>query len=380
MIKKKVLFVLPWSPSHQGGVTSVVLQLIENWPKKDSLDTYLAVNDWNYPSAESKSDAIYFRFCVIGKHTSLGLLKSMIRLPVSLYRTFTFLRTNNVAAVNFHYPGFAPLGIVLLKWIGLFDGKLVLSYHGTDVYKPRSLVEKIIFNLLFNSADSIVACSRSLADRMVETFHLSSEHIAVIYNGVNVSIFNPNPPVPQVLKQQLPESFILSVGAFIPRKSQKTLLDAFCVLGIWYPDLHLCLAGAEGPDREFLVNHAKAIGLEHKVHFLVNISPGEVAYLLSRTCLCVQAALAESFPLAVLEAGAVGAPLAVSRIKGHDELIFDGETGLLFTAGDSEHCASIIVRALNDRSRLVAMADNFRSRIINELTWDACIEKYRRNY
>ncbi len=380
MIKEKVLFVLPWSPSHQGGVTGVVLQLIENWPKEDSMDTCLAISDWNYPTVEHKSGALYFRFCVLGRLTFWGLSKAILRLPVSLYRTLVLLKANHVTAVNFHYPGFGPLGVALLKRLGLFGGRLILSYHGTDVYQPRSLVEKAIFNFLFNSADSIVACSKSLSDRMSAAFDLDFERIDVIYNGVNISIFNPSPAVPPAFKWELPDSFILCVGAFIPRKSHKTLLDAFGLLVTEYPKLHLCLAGADGPDRESLADHANAIGVEDKIHFFVNISPGEVAYLLSRASLCVQTALAESFPLAVLEAGAVGVPLAVSRIKGHDELIFEGETGWLFAAGDSENCFSVIVNALSNHGLSVEMAGKFRSRIVNDLTWRAAIEKYRRIY
>jgi glycosyltransferase involved in cell wall biosynthesis len=96
--------------------------------------------------------------------------------------------------------------------------------------------------------------------------------------------------------------------------------------------------------------------------------------------MCVQPALAESMPLAVLEAGAVGVPLAVSDIPGHDELIFLGSTGYRFAPGDPMDCARVMRAALRDAEGSIRMGLTFRERVLMELTWERSVQRYCRKY
>ena len=45
-----------------------------------------------------------------------------------------------------------------------------------------------------------------------------------------------------------------------------------------------------------------------------------------------------------------GLPVAASAVKGHTDLIADGETGLLYPYGDSAACAAAILRLLESES------------------------------
>ena len=49
-------------------------------------------------------------------------------------------------------------------------------------------------------------------------------------------------------------------------------------------------------------------------------------------------------PLSVLEAWAAGLPVVVSRVGGLPELVTEGQTGLLFPAGDVVACAAALGR------------------------------------
>jgi glycosyltransferase involved in cell wall biosynthesis len=122
----------------------------------------------------------------------------------------------------------------------------------------------------------------------------------------------------------------------------------------------------------------QALGLAARAIVLSGLNPGQVAYLLARCRLCVQPSLSESFPLAVLEAGAAGAVVVASRIPGHEEIIKEGVTGFMFTPRDPAQCAAAIERALADKHRARGFADALRSDVLKRFTWSGCSEAYRR--
>lgn len=67
----------------------------------------------------------------------------------------------------------------------------------------------------------------------------------------------------------------------------------------------------------------------------------------------------EGMPAVLIEAGLAGVPVVADRIAGVDEVVVDGETGVLIRAGDDDAAASAIGRLLHDddeRQRLGAAA------------------------
>jgi glycosyltransferase involved in cell wall biosynthesis len=168
----------------------------------------------------------------------------------------------------------------------------------------------------------------------------------------------------------------LNVGAFIPRKNHLLLLHAFALLRDRYPALHLCIAGANGSERQAVEATVRAQGLSEQVHLFVDLDEFQVALLLSKATLCVQTSLAESFPLAVLEAGSSGIPMVASDIPGHQEMVRNGRTGSLFPLGDPFACANAIAAMLDDPNAAARMAAEQKARVRKELTWVSSMRQY----
>jgi glycosyltransferase involved in cell wall biosynthesis len=180
------------------------------------------------------------------------------------------------------------------------------------------------------------------------------------------------------LPGQLPSTFIVNVGSFIPRKNHALLLHAFALLKDRYPSLHLCIAGADGDERHAVEDAIRTYGLSERVHLFVELNQYQVALLLAKGTLCVQTSLGESFPLAVLEAGASGVPIVVSDIPGHQELVTDGRTGRVFPLGDPSACAEAIASMLDDPNAAARMATEQKVRVRKELTWVSSMQQYER--
>lgn len=72
----------------------------------------------------------------------------------------------------------------------------------------------------------------------------------------------------------------------------------------------------------------------------------------------------EAFGIVVIEAMASGRPVIASRIGGIPEIVVDGETGILFPAGDSAALASALRRLLADRGLIERMGQAGQQRIV----------------
>ena len=77
---------------------------------------------------------------------------------------------------------------------------------------------------------------------------------------------------------------------------------------------------------------------------------------------------------------AQGRLLAASDVGGHRELIRDGETGVLFQAGDPGALAAKVLDLLADHARWPALRTAARRFVETERNWQASVERYRPIY
>jgi glycosyltransferase involved in cell wall biosynthesis len=85
-------------------------------------------------------------------------------------------------------------------------------------------------------------------------------------------------------------------------------------------------------------------------------------------------------PLKPLEAMAQGRLVVASNVGGHRELVRDGETGMLFRAGDERALAEAVGRLLGERQRWPALRAQARRFVEAERNWPASVARYRAVY
>ena len=352
-----VLLVLPWSPNLPGGVSVVVRNLARELTNI-GVSPLMVVDTWDAPVHHFDSEGVLnFRFALLGALNLLGLIKGVLAFP------------GRIADA---------LGIALLKRLSLFKGRLVLSFHGTDVRRPESFVEEKLWRFVLNSVDGITACSGALASQVADSFEVALSRVSVVYNGVDTELFSASARSREIAGLCLPKKFVVTVGSYIPRKGHLILLEAFSSIAEAFPELHLVIVGMDGSERQALVDRAIELGLDQRLICLVGLDPESVASVVANAMLCVQPSFAEPFGLAVIEAGACGVPVLASAVGGHLELISDNRTGFLFTPGDSERCAAVMRNVLGDPDLLAKVAESFRSEIIERYSWATCANGYWR--
>ncbi len=139
------------------------------------------------------------------------------------------------------------------------------------------------------------------------------------------------------------EQFVLLCAAeFSVRKSQHTLIEAMAKLP---QNVVLVLCG-EGATQEACRQLAKRLDLGTRVLFAGQVDDMPVWYRMAGAA--VTASRSEGLPFNVMEAMHMGLPVIASAVKGHLDLIADGETGLLFPCGDADACAERVRRVIDD--------------------------------
>jgi glycosyltransferase involved in cell wall biosynthesis len=74
---------------------------------------------------------------------------------------------------------------------------------------------------------------------------------------------------------------------------------------------------------------------------------------------------------------AQGRLLVASDVGGHKELIRDGETGILFRAGDAVSLGDAILRLLRQRDHWPALREQGRRFVERERNWQGSAARYR---
>ena len=302
------------------------------------------------------------------------ILRYLLTLPGSLLRLWRLIAHYDINVVNGHFPSLALLNVVLLSRLGVYRGKLLLSFHGRDITRIVATqgLERLLWLWLLRGADALVFCSDALAENL-RTFHpgLTSK---TVLNGVSVadllegkrSIVDRVPPGP----------FILNVGAFDHKKGQDILIRAFARLAPDFPEVHLLLLGQDGPAYNELRLLAAALDLQQRVHFGVDVSHAEVLGYLETAIIFAFPSRAEPLGIAMLEAGVFGLPVVASRTGGIPEVINSEQVGILVNVEDDRALEAELRRLLASAELRACLGGRLRQRVAAEFTWERAWREY----
>jgi glycosyltransferase involved in cell wall biosynthesis len=150
--------------------------------------------------------------------------------------------------------------------------------------------------------------------------------------------------------------FALFVGRLTEEKGILTLLSAWREL-FTRRGLMLRIAG-DGPLRQAVVDASAGCP---GILYLGRKSPAEVYELMGQArALLLPSQWYEGFPRTIVEAYAKGTPVVASRLGSMTELIRDGETGVLFEAGNPQDLARSAESLLSDEVAAVETRERMR--------------------
>jgi glycosyltransferase involved in cell wall biosynthesis len=196
----------------------------------------------------------------------------------------------------------------------------------------------------YEAVDLFCAPSRFLADSITSR-RFPAERVRVLYNGVDTEAIAP---------AFHDEGYVLYMGRLSKEKGVHTLLRSWAEAGM---PAKLVIAGT-GPLAEELRSRYPV------AEFAGHLSGTRLNQVIAGAALVVvPSELYENCSMSILEAMAWGKPVVASRIGGNPELVLDGETGLLFEAGDGQGLSNAIGSLLKDRDYLRTLGRAARRRV-----------------
>lgn len=224
--------------------------------------------------------------------------------------------------------------------------------------------------LILRSAEIVSAVSANAADDLVSAGAVR-ERLRVVPNGVTVSRFAEATPMPLPF---LNGSFVVCfVGLFYPWHGVRYLAEAFALWHQRRPDVRLLLVGdgEEAPVVRSLLERDGALGATH----LTGLVAREQApcYMAAADVLVSPHADIDHFigsPIKLFEYMAAGKPIVGTRVGQIQDILRDGETGLLVAPEDPEAMANALERLYTDRKLRQRLGRTAREEARQQHSWD----------
>jgi hypothetical protein len=224
----------------------------------------------------------------------------------------------------------------------------------------------------------LLARARDLVAPSADSLRLAREALGgfrpgtrarVVYNGMDVAGIAAAAagPLPAGLGRN-GRPRIGMVGNLDERKDPALVVEVARLVREAVPGVQVLLVGAfaAAAYERRVRERIDALGLADTVT-VTGFLPNPFSVVASLDVL-VHAAHRDPFPLALLEAMALGRPIVATAVGGIPEMLVDGESGLLVPAGDAAALAHGVVSLLRDEGRRAALGAAAYHRLTTEFT------------
>jgi len=266
------------------------------------------------------------------------------------------LRRRGVTHLHAHFAH-SPAAVAYMAWLA---GGPPYSFtaHAKDLYTtlPRNL------RIRARAARFVVTCTafnRAHLEKLLEPGAHPPVH--VLYHGTDLTRFHPagRKPVP---------GRILSVGRLVDKKGYPYLLEALAILQTRNIGFRCDIYGG-GPLRASLDQRIDTLGLHQRVRLHGSRLQAEIIEAYRSAAVFALAPVVtddgdrDGIPNVLVEAMASQVPVVSTRISGIPELIASGSEGMLVEPREPGALADALQAALQDGTRVTAMAAAGRTKV-----------------
>jgi len=282
------------------------------------------------------------------KHITLPLSLKFIpyanQILYNFWLLFNFFRMSKVIRV-------ISVSYFVLPLLKILNKKIILSFHydyqektKKDFGGMKGFTAGLREYLSIKSAYLVIVTTEELKRKVKNIYHKDS---IVIPNFVDISKFKP----------MQKEDYILYAGRIYWHKGISYLLEAFAEVEKNF-DVRLKLAGIG--DIDFYKDKVKKLEIKN-VEFLGSVDNSKMPDLMGKAKIFVLPTVTrEGHPKALIEAMACGCTCIATDVPGNNELIQDGENGLLVMPKDKKSLLRAFVKILNNENLRIKLSKNAR--------------------
>lgn len=286
-----------------------------------------------------------------------------MELPFFLLAFFLAARRVVKESDLIHAHWIEPAFLALL-WCKVYKRPLILSVHR---FNPSGRIGRWLYRRVFMTAD-FVCFNSSYTQRRCRAAFGDGVKGDVVPPGIDLRKFSPKweNPLPPILPDET-VLVVFGLGSLLPVKGFRHLLDALPLL-LAETDCRVVIGG-QGPERDALLQQAKALGVAESVQLLGRVPTEQVPALMQQAAVFVLPSIPhssgdnESLGMVLVEAMACGTPCIASRTGGIVDVVEDGVNGCLVEPGNAQELAKGIVSFLRDETKRQAVGRAGRRKV-----------------
>lgn len=323
------------------------------------------------------------------------LLSNFFLLPLFI-NYYTASKQNGLESVYefFYYKNFRCFDVIhvqfgtnkhpidIFKKIGYIKSRLVVSFHGHDLYFPLNnrIPNNGYYNILFDAADYLIANTFFLKEKLLK-INAPEEKIKIIPVAVDTSIFTPN----KFDDKNSDVIRIISVGRLEIFKGHQFGIKCISQLVKKGYNIQYSIIG-EGSQKEILESLIQKYGLKKSVVLLGRKSQVEISKILPTQDIFLMTSITdpnygvESQGLVTAEAQACGLPVVALDTGGVKYTLIDGKTGYLCKEKDLEFFVEKVEELILNEALRYRIGLNARHFIEEGYSENSVINKWRKLY
>lgn len=309
----------------------------------------------------------------------------------AVFQLYKVLKKEQPHIVHTHTPKAGTLGMLAAKLAGVEHRFHTVAGMPLLVAKgPKRVLLNMVEKFTYACATKVFPNSFGLKDIIISERFTTEKKLSVIgkgsSNGIDVDYFNSNiynESDRKSLKQELniKNEFVFTfVGRLVSDKGINELAVAFNELSKNH-DAKLVLVGWRENELDPLLPETETI-LKYNNHIIEVGFQSDVRPYYAIADALVFPSYREGFPNVVLQAGAMQVPSIVSNINGCNEIIREGENGMIIPVKDISAIKSAMEYFINNPKTHQMMCEKSRQIIVDNyrhtFIWNELLKEYQK--
>jgi glycosyltransferase involved in cell wall biosynthesis len=253
-----------------------------------------------------------------------------------------------------------------------------ISEHGGSI---KGKIYSAIDFLTNWKIDRYVVVSETIKKSLLMS-GVADSFIDIVHNAVDVDC-NQKSMDPKQLRAEwgLPQDAILciAVGRLVWAKGFDDLITAFSYVASKLHNVYLMIVGG-GELFSILSDQIVQTGLQNKIFLLGYRDHAWVQELLKCADIFVMSSRSEGVPFALLEAAAVGLPIAATDCGGIPEVVTNRVEALLVPVGNATALSTALVELCNNKVFAMQLGRNAKEKIKTDYGLASQIDAVKRSY
>ena len=296
----------------------------------------------------------------------------------TLFKIANYIRNEQVTILQSFHTASDLIGPVAAR-LSLRHPKVLSSRRDLGYTKsPRHRKIQRYVNYL---VDEILANSQAVKESVRAEEGFPPKRISVIYNGINIEPFVPDPQRRKYQRELFGVScdtvVIGSIGNIRPVKGYDLLVEAAVIICSQLFNVHFVHAG-DGELLNDLRQRCRELGIADRFTFLGAVT--DVPFFLSGLDIYVQPSRSEGFSNAILEAMVAELAVVVTDVGGNSEIVTNGVSGMLVPAENIRVLADAIIKLAIDESTRHCLAEHAKQKVKLGFQIKHMLQRYQKFY